>query len=581
MKHPVFTLRQIFFLFIQLLSCLTYAESDSRSQKEREALDHFRATGIWQEIPGLRPKRVETPNENEACFCETEKKVFLESMNQTNGENIKPKLKSALITNTCLGCHDSKDTAFKPTPWIDDLTEWENRLNSTDPKEKKEAFHLLSQLYSTLVDAKNMPPLSEKEIRSKFFSNAEREPFVAFIKEKFESLQSDSVPRRDVSIAPNRVSVMDSEQESKYRSLLPHTTSDKLNALFQDPNLIFMDKEHMVPGYQDPSTPVTGERSTEAGFKGAGFATDSPFTNKKGHLKLWSSGFGLENSPNAKSFHFIQLPRNEDGSLKRIKVSSTLTPVPDGGTLYDWEFPVGTVSGEVTLGTDSNGQHHVLQVRLRTKDQKEGPWAADIYKPYPTRESLTDKLALIAKGDSTLAAEAEKVLRGLNKPPRLRAISLGMNDYEKGDLNSHGGTETLPEMSEALTFGLLREPFKSSLGTEWAKDKTVSAFAPDSQQPFSIVSTGNDEGAVRVDRQNCSKCHKDANKPYRTFYTQQHPKYYSSIVAYANTPGSDQQLRFNPFDQTLFKTFGNTGVNDNRKINPKLLPILDLSPGLK
>jgi hypothetical protein len=581
MKHQAFTLRQIFLLILQVLSCLAYAGSESRSQKEREAQDHLRETGFWLESLGLRAKRVETPNENEPCFCEAEKNSFLESMNKTPGENVKPKLKSALITNTCLGCHDSKDTAFKPTPWIDDLTEWEKRLNSTDPKEKKEAFHLLSQLYTTLVDAKNMPPLSEKEMRNKFFNNAEREPFVAFIKEKFESLQSDSVPRRDVSIAPNRVSVMDSEQESKYRSLLPHTTSDKLNALFQDPNLIFMDKQHMVPGYQDPSKPVMGERSTEAGFKGAGFANDSPFINKKGHLKLWSSGFGLENSPNAKSFHFIQLPRNEDGSLKKIKVSSALTPVPDGGTLYDWEFPVGTVSGEVTLGTDSNGQQHVLQVRLRTKDQKEGPWAVDIYKPYPTRESLTDKLDSISKGDSTLAAEADKVLRVLTKPPRLRAISLGMNDYEVGDLNAHGGTEQLPEMSDALTFELLREPFKSSLGTEWAKDEKVTAFAPESNQPFSFVTTENNEGAVRVDRQNCSKCHKDANKPIRTFYTQKHPKYYSSIVAYANTPGSDQQLRFNIFDQTLLKTFGNTGVNDNRKINPKLLPILDLSPGLK
>lgn len=581
MKHPVITFPLISFLFLYCFSAVSFAGSDSRSQKEREALDHLTATRIWLENLGLRPKRTESSDAAEPCFCEVEKQEFIESMSRTHEGRANEPKKGSLIANSCTSCHDSKDTAFKPAPWIDDLTEWEKRLSSKDSKEKQEAFHLLSQLYSTLVDAKNMPPLSEKEIRNKFFKNKEREPFVAFIREKFESLQLDSAPHKEVSLAPNRVSVMDAEQEMKYRSLLPRTMSDKLNSVFQDPNLIFMDKQHMVPGYQDPSRPVTGERSTEPGFKGAGFANDSPFINKKGHLKLWSSGFGLENSLNAQSFHFIQLPRNEDGSLKKIKVSTHGTSEPDGGKLYDWEFPIGTVSGEVTLGTDSNGQQHVLQVRLRTKDQQEGPWAADIYKPYPTKESLSDKLTVISKGDSTLASEAEKVLRKLNQPNRLKAISLGMNDYQVGDLNSKGGTEKLPDMSEALTFELLREPFKSSLGTEWAKDDDITAFAPTSNQPFSLVTTENNEGAVRVDRQNCGKCHKDANKPIRTFYTPQHPKYYSSIVAYANTPGSDQQLRFNVFDQNLFKTFGNTGVNDNRKINPKLLPILEVTPGLK
>lgn len=537
-----------------------------------EAFSPDRRKAIQRFIEKARDLGAMPTYEKMNCDCDPESGPkdlpFHESNNSRQGQ--------PLLESSCLSCHSNQENGFNIEKWMDDKQEWDRRLASSDKVQKTQAITALGRLYSTLVANKNMPPLSETVARSQFNANSNHDDFVAFIKDRFETLHPLKNLTQDLSVAPNRVSVMDSQLEAKYRSLFPKTESPQLEAILKDPNLLLMDKTHMVAGYQDPSNPVLGERSTEPGFKGAGFANDTPFIDKSGHLKLWSFGFGLENSPNAKSFHFLRLPKDETGALKKIKVTSRGTGQPDGGTLYDWEFPVGTISGEVILGTDSQGKQHVLQMRLRTKDQAQGPWAADVFKPYPTIDTLRGKLDQISRSNGPLANEAEKLMNELKKPNRLKAISLGMHGYQKGELDSKGGTEQLPEMSEALSLALLDEPFKSSLGTEWDKDDKVTAFAPTSQQPFSIVTQNNNEGAVRVGRSTCNLCHKNSNTPFRDFYDKTHPKYYSSIVAYANTPGSDQQLRFNIFDQEEFKRFGNQGVKDNRKINPKLKPILDI-----
>jgi len=476
------------------------------------------------------------------------------------------------LTQSCKECHENKETGFHFEDWMEDQKQWEDRIVSLDPIEKAKTLRLLSQLYGALVDSQNMPPQSEPEKRANFHAHPGAKPFIDFLTKKHLALN----PNENFTIAPNKVRLMSEETEKKYRDLIPKTESARLNSILNNPNLIFLDKKHMVPGYQDPSLPVAGERSTEPGFRGSGFAKDAPFIDNNGHLKLWSQGFGIEKTPNAETFHFLQLPQNTDGTLQKIKVTKQRTPQPDGGLLYNWEFPVGTVSGEVILGRNSKGEKFVLQIRTRTKDQAVGPWASDIFKPFPTVQHFRDKLQELSNSRQELAQEARRVLEELKKPGRLKEVSLGMHGYQVGDLDSKGGTEVLPEMSEALTQALLKEPFKSSLGAEWDKDSSVTAFAPTSNQPFSLVSQHNNEGALMVGRKNCGQCHQDSNKPIRDFYLKSHPKYYSSIVAYANTPGSDQNLRFNIFDQGHFQSFGGTGVNDNRVINPKLFPILDV-----
>lgn len=539
-----------------------------------KALKEFEEKGLIKDRP---VDSFSFQREENSCQCDDKTPSIFKSPLESHSKN--KELEEAFLptlAQSCKDCHEGGKSGFTVETWMMEEEQWEKRLNSTDQKQKSDARALLGRLYNGLVDAKNMPPLNETEKRNAFYNHAGNRKFIEFLKTKWETLENKSSPSDPLSVAPNRVSVMDTSLEQKYRDLLPEVNSPKLVKILKDPNLIFMDKTHMTPGYQDPSLPVMGERSTEKGFKGAGFANDSPFIDKDGHLNLWSTGFGVEKSANVTTFHFTQLPRNTDGSLQKIKVSKHGTEQPDGGPLYEWEFPVGTVSGEAIMAADSNGKQHILEIRLRTKDQTNGPWAADIFRPYPTRTSFQTKLQEIAKSDSTLASEAEKILSELNKPNRLKRVSLGMHGYQVGDLDSKGATETLPKMSEALTLLLLKEPFKSSLGTEWDNEQGLSAFAATTQQAFSIVPQNNNEGAVQVGRTNCAKCHRDANRPIRDFYTKAHPKYYSSIVAYANTPGDDQNLRFNIFDQTEFSHFGGTGVQDNRKINPKLLPILDV-----
>lgn len=563
--HYFFT--ALYFVFFQFWA-QGFAGSSSHSEAPR---NRARLTEFLQgKSTQLFPEEIA----DEDCNCDVN---ALKGLVHGDRSLEKSSSHTGLLSSSCVSCHSNDENGFKIEPWMDDKSEWEKALKSEDQEKRKAAFFNLGRLYNTLVAQKNMPPLSEAESRKAFQADSRHAEFVAFIKKQYEENHPLKDLVKDASVAPNRVSVMSKEEEDKYRALFPKVESPLMTAVLNDPNLLIIDKAHMAPGYQDPSNPVVGERSTEPGFKGAGFAKDSPFIDKNGHLNLWSFGFGLEQSPSAESFHFIRLPKDEKGALKKIKVSSHGTSEPDGGKLYEWEFPVGTISGEVILGTDSEGKKHVLELRTKIKDRSEGPWAADVFRPFPTADSLKTKLDSIVKQNGTLASEAEKVIRELSKPDRLKRVSLGMHGYQKGDLDSSGGTETLPEMSQALSLALLNEPFKSSLGAEWASENGITAFAPTTAQSFGIVPQNNNSGALRVGRESCGKCHERSNTPIREFYEMSHPKYYSSIVAYANTPGNDQQLRFHIFDPSEFKNFGNNNVKDNRKINSKLLPILEVT----
>ena len=82
-------------------------------------------------------------------------------------------------------------------------------------------------------------------------------------------------------------------------------------------------------------------------------------------------------------------------------------------------------------------------------------------------------------------------------------------------------------------------------------------------------------GAVPIDKSACKKCHQSANVPIRDFYSPNHPDMNGKIWLYGNTPGSDKNLRWNPWDPGVYANFGFQGRGDNRRIRPAFAPIVE------
>ncbi|NBX68271.1 MAG: hypothetical protein EBR01_04825 [Proteobacteria bacterium] len=502
-----------------------------------------------------------------------------------------------LISNNCMSCHKPGGTASEFPSWLVQKGELERRLLSQNPQEKLDAQDWVRKLNQVLNLDKSMPPQQATEQRHSFLKNPESAKFKAWIAqqnskipgtERIEEITpngdddtdggNDSQnPRPQATSAKNSIQLLPQNKLNFYRSILPKVENPDLEAVLKDPNTIFFDKSSMVPGYQDPSLPVSGVRTTEEGFRGAGFAAGATqlYLNQQGHLRGFHKGVGLEGSGNTNTFHFLNLPKDANGNLQKIKVFKRIIP-PDETPVYDWVFPKGTVSGEIVYNTDSAGKPQVLEIRTRTKDRDQGAWAPDIVKPFPTASSLSERLTEVAQTNPALKAEAEVLQRHLRNPARLQPLELKRDGFQKGNFESRGGTDVLPNMSETMVKALLATPFKSSLGTEWDNNGRVTAFAPTSNQPNGIVSQHGRSGAIRVDRESCNKCHEDSNKPIYKFFNENHPMFNSSIRAYGNLPGSDRNLRFTIFDQNYFRRFGNDGQGDNRVIRRDLLPILDI-----
>lgn len=385
-------------------------------------------------------------------------------------------------------------------------------------------------------------------------------------------------------LASNAVQVVPAKKLAIYRKLLPSVVDPEIQNVLEDPNTLIYDEAALPPAYQDDSVPVVGVRASTNHPDGA------PFRDPKtGKVKIFSHGAGLLPGASNKTFHFLSLPKDAAGNLKKIRVWKTRNKV-DLGDLWEWEFPEGTISGEVVYANDSSGASHVLEVRTR-KTKKKGTLAeSDIFVPAPTKTDLLTKLQEVAgNSDPSLAKEAKAVKKQLESPAKLFPVSVGGGTYTDSSLVSQGGSEQLPPMSEKLSKAILHTPFLSSRGAKWDSKGTLDAFAPTTAQAFGIVPQHSQRGAVGVDKESCAKCHEKANVPLRDLYFYDRLSPADSFRAtldqntflYGRTPGSgsrgNENLRWHPFNPKNFKNFGITGSGDNRSLRPEFKPIIEFS----
>lgn len=469
----------------------------------------------------------------------------------------------AVFGNHCAGCHSPGSQKVNVPEWATDVQELQSRLASQDPKVKAEAQTWAKKLHAALVEHNNMPPTEADKKRM------EKDPQVQALRAFLTQHQS-----REVASVPatNATQILPPEKLAQYRDLLSRVKvgDQEIMAVLQDPSTLIFDDKAMPAGYQDTSLPVQG-------FRPSGhttFAEGAPFLDENNRLKLFTKGVGM--SADAQTFHMLSLPKDENGKLKPVEYW-TEKDAKDGGTLYRWRFPEGTVSVEAIVQKDSQGQPHVVELRTRKKDGLNSAAEANIFTAAPSKEALETRLAEIAKTNPQLAAEAQAIQRQLAST-ELRPVAIDNGQY-RTRFGSKGATATLPKMSEPLVKELLTE-LSSARGTAWDQEKGMTAFAPTTDQQFGIVPYHSTRGAVSVDRQSCNTCHASSNTPVRdAFNYNQATGAFRDLLnrttyLYGNFPGSDGNLRFHIFDPSTMPIFGRDSVPDNRRVNPALAPIL-------
>jgi hypothetical protein len=183
----------------------------------------------------------------------------------------------------------------------------------------------------------------------------------------------------------------------------------------------------------------------------------------------------------------------EGMSTKRVR------PGPGGGgrthTVRRWEFPRGTVFGEVLLVKE-----HVFEVRTRSKDEK-GKWQPNVYRPVVTREEYD---------------RAVRDLGGDPGEPKVEIRRLRDGHPDRRAFDETAAIDVLSPQPEEVVLKLLSRPFKQARGKPWivaeAEGEAVEGHAPSADSRFHIVPKDYDGGAVKVDQQTCMKCHADVKE---------------------------------------------------------------------
>jgi hypothetical protein len=202
---------------------------------------------------------------------------------------------------------------------------------------------------------------------------------------------------------------------------------------------------------------------------------------------------------------------------------------------------VGTVVGECLIQTGPDGRGYAFEVRTRTRER--GQWAVDAFRPFPTPESLAERLKEL----------------GYQQPvsfgrPTLRTL---VDQHPKQSFKSVALVEELPHLPADIVAKLLTTtPFRSALGTAWRETGEHVAAAPTTADAFNIVPAGYEAGFIQVDRQSCTRCHEN---------TMDHVDLFDARRDwYGRVRGSDGIFSFHPFSSASISHNGSglpTSIN--------------------
>jgi hypothetical protein len=234
----------------------------------------------------------------------------------------------------------------------------------------------------------------------------------------------------------------------------------------------------------------------------------------------WKTG-GIDESTNAKGYVFYQLPKKgeivwwrDHGKRWSTRVGGTnwLLEVHPG--TYQWEFPEGTLFGEV-LTVDGK----TFEVRLMKKKNRR--WHFRIFRPFRHRHQVV-KFAVKAK---------DKKAPPKKPPARLK------NKHPVTVIDEQALADELELTPEGVA-QILARPFEDVTDAVWAEEAGQKCYAPTTTKKGQIVPV-NYQGHF-LHGQSCAKCHDTVGKNVSEF--QPGRDWYGSVR------GGDGVFSFDIFD---------------------------------
>lgn len=178
-----------------------------------------------------------------------------------------------------------------------------------------------------------------------------------------------------------------------------------------------------------------------------------------------------------------------------------------------WQYPEGTLVGEVLLLRCKDGQLRTFE--MRTRERLARSWTVDIFRPFPTSEHLAQ--ALKSLDTTEQYASATSLLHHVSRPVQLTSHRL-YDRHPRPAFDTTAQIDKLPDIDAKLQAALLENfEFTSALGETFSGDSCFAGTGGVFPENYDASHLGTTDAS-------CNRCHRDVGKhvdlfqPMRDWY---------------------------------------------------------------
>ncbi|HEY5928199.1 MAG TPA: hypothetical protein VIV11_41210 [Kofleriaceae bacterium] len=371
-----------------------------------------------------------------------------------------------------------------------------------------------------------------------------------------------------VPLSGRPVDLMPMARLAEVASRMPCIAPGSLRDVVESKRTLWYDKTSLTPGYQDS---FGDNVVTPIGMR--------PNTIDPGLINLAVPGGHQQIFVSLGTFHFpFGRPIGDTTNVEVVdfwhvpEAAGSLLPVvhwqrdPNEYThRVEWMFPAGTVFGELLFLVEGETR---FPFEIRTRTRTVDGWVNDVHRPFPAATDLATAVEQrrTDKPEWAESAELDKLVGQLSET-NLAPFRVAATHFPGAFPARDSGIDVLPALAgsdaDLMHELLLTTAYRSARGIVWKQAGNTIAYAAAAAGPGSIVPKGYNAAAISVDDTSCTSCHRDAGRPFETWY--------DNILAYGELWGNDEIFTWHPFTISRFVNSSGAVVNfnhDNRQIRP-------------
>jgi hypothetical protein len=334
--------------------------------------------------------------------------------------------------------------------------------------------------------------------------------------------------------------LMSHSKAQRLRRYFPAVDDPHTQAILDDPRLVLYTEAEMPRAYQiwdgsfhgvhSPSYNISaGEAERAKGHGGGG----------NGNIEFpWQGAGGTHRCNNLFVSRFLKLPEREGKRLPIVWYRWRFQG--DAATGYAWTYPSGTVFGELLAMRGPQGYYYTFELRTRTKLGT--TWAPNVFRPFPTAESLAGRIKQLRPNWES-QPNLLRMVRHLEEPSPALHVTRLANSHPRREFDQWMAIDELPPLGDdRLVEELLQgTTFRSAEGEVWrVGGKGYGTHAPTTKASWHVVPKNYDAGFIAIDQASCARCHRSVNRHVDHFD--------AGRDWYGRVRGSDRIFSFHPFD---------------------------------